>query len=57
MWFFHRRAGFFKKLWWTLVLLLPFVGWLFYGALFQSPGYNENQCPTGDSQGALSGGP
>jgi low temperature requirement protein LtrA len=29
-----RRAPFFRKLFWTVVLFVPYLGPLFYGALF-----------------------
>ena len=37
LWLAHRRAGFVKKLLWSLMLLVPVFGWMCYGAFFQAP--------------------
>ena len=38
MWLVHRRASFMKKFFWSLILLVPFFGGMFYAGLFQVPG-------------------
>jgi len=35
MWLRGKRERFSKKLFWSLVLLIPFIGWIFYGAFYQ----------------------
>lgn len=37
VWIRHSSASFLKKLLWSLALLVPFFGWLMYGALFTVP--------------------
>ena len=34
MWFEHRRDPIFKKLAWSIILCLPFFGWLFYLGMY-----------------------
>jgi len=34
LWVVHRADKFFKKLFWSLVLLLPVLGWVCYGAWY-----------------------
>ena len=34
-----------KKTLWSLILFIPFVGWIFYGGFYNPPGYNENRPP------------
>ncbi len=46
MWFIHRRGAFRKKLIWSVILLLPLLGWLFYGAFFTMPDVSDTPCPT-----------
>ena len=53
MWYLYRRASFLKKGLWTIGLLVPFAGWIFYAAFFEMPGHNPNQCH--DTSGAHSG--
>ncbi len=31
-----------KKLFWSIMLLIPGFGWLAYGALFRLPGFNDS---------------
>jgi hypothetical protein len=49
MWFVHRRAGLIKKLFWSLVLLVPIAGWIFYGALFHPPSVTGIRAPEDQS--------
>ena len=37
----HRAASFTKKFLWSLMLLVPVFGWMFYAGLFQSPDYHN----------------
>ncbi len=34
VWRAHPRDSFFKKLIWTIILIVPFFGWLLYGQLY-----------------------
>jgi tryptophan-rich sensory protein len=45
LWLLHRRAGWFKKLSWSVMLLVPFFGWLCYAAMFRLPEVNDKPCP------------
>lgn len=46
MWLKHRKAHRTKKIFWSILLCLPLLGWVFYCALFFPPrrenGYPEN---------------
>jgi len=53
MWVVHRRTGLLKKLFWSVVLLVPLLGWIFYGAFFQPPSISENRAPTEHSRDAI----
>jgi hypothetical protein len=53
MWLLHRRSHILKKLFWSFVLLVPLLGWLFYGAFFQPPSVSENPAPTEHSRDAI----
>jgi hypothetical protein len=46
MWLLHRKAHFLRKLFWSGVLLVPFVGWSLYAGLFQSLDHNTEQGST-----------
>lgn len=48
IWSIHRMDGMFKKTIWSLILFIPFVGWILYGGFYKPPGYNENQLPRRD---------
>jgi hypothetical protein len=37
IWTVHRSASRTKKVFWTLAVLVPVIGWTFYGAFFQLP--------------------
>lgn len=45
IWIIHRRESFGKKLFWASVVLVPFIGWFFYGAFFKPVGDNRVVCP------------
>jgi hypothetical protein len=44
MWLLHRQSGTVKKLFWSIVLLIPFAGWIAYGAWFDAPDVHNNRC-------------
>ena len=37
LWVIHRRDLVIAKLSWTVVLLVPLLGWLFFAAFYRSP--------------------
>ena len=37
LWIVHRRAAVISRLVWSLVLLVPVLGWLFFAAFFNAP--------------------
>ena len=37
MWYRHSGASFAKKLMWSVVLLIPLIGWILYGGFFKVP--------------------
>ena len=37
LWTKHRRDRMAKKLFWTVVLCVPVVGWIFYGGMYKPP--------------------
>lgn len=37
LWVLHKRDGVYGKLVWSVVLLIPLFGWLFFGAFYRSP--------------------
>ena len=43
------------KLVWSVLLLVPLLGWIFYGAFFQPPSVSENRAPTEHSRDAYAG--
>ena len=53
LWLVHRSASFTKKFLWSLMLLVPIFGWMFYGGFFQVPGYHNTPAPQSQD---LSGG-
>jgi hypothetical protein len=42
LWLTRRKMGVVRKLAWSLVLLLPVVGWLFFAAFCPAPGRDEH---------------
>jgi hypothetical protein len=37
LWVLHRRAPTMSKILWSIVLLLPVFGWLFFAAFYRAP--------------------
>ena len=37
LWSRHRDASILRKMFWSLVLLVPVCGWILYGGLFRIP--------------------
>ena len=37
LWVRHRHDHLLKRLGWSLVLLVPVIGWVFYGGLYRPP--------------------
>jgi uncharacterized membrane protein len=54
LWLKYRSDGAGKKVFWSLVLCVPFFGWLLYGA-FYSP-LSENNVRANENPLAMSGG-
>jgi bacteriorhodopsin len=54
MWLIHRHDPILKRVIWTLILLIPFFGWLAYGA-FYTP-LNENEVKASANADVMSGG-
>ena len=42
MWLRHREAHVIKKLFWTVILMIPMIGAVFYAAFFKRPGSHNN---------------
>jgi len=42
LWLLHRIDKFSKKLFWSIVLLFPLLGWIFYGAFYQPLASGDN---------------
>ena len=48
LWIVHRRETTMRKIFWSLMLLVPLAGWLFYGGMFRlcdrsgAESYGEN---------------
>jgi hypothetical protein len=56
VWFVHRKAPFFKKLIWSMVLLFPLFGWLVYGGFFRPLDSINTPCPGEHDWTSSSGG-
>jgi hypothetical protein len=54
LWLLHKQDSFLKRLLWSLVLCVPFFGWLLYGA-FYSP-LRENSVKASFNSDAFYGG-
>jgi hypothetical protein len=39
LWVVHPRDSIARKIVWTLVLFVPLLGWIFYGAFYRPPAY------------------
>jgi hypothetical protein len=51
VWIIHRKANLLKKLFWSIILLIPGFGWLAFGALFHLPGFNDTSSGGFDASG------
>jgi len=38
LWTVHRTDSLLRRLFWSLVLLIPLYGWVFYGGFYRAPG-------------------
>jgi hypothetical protein len=45
LWLVHRGDSFLKRLIWSLVLCVPFFGWLLYGAFYTPLRENDVKAP------------
>ncbi|MCA1601626.1 MAG: hypothetical protein LC776_08285 [Acidobacteria bacterium] len=43
LWIRGRRGGTLRKLAWSLVLLVPLVGWIFFAGFYRPPEADENE--------------
>ena len=41
LWQKHPKDSAAKKLFWTFVLVIPIIGWIFYGGMYESPAKNQ----------------
>jgi len=48
----HRRDSLLKRLLWTLILCVPFFGWLFYGGCYTPPPENDVRISPNSNIGA-----
>jgi hypothetical protein len=55
LWVVHRKASVLRKLVWSVLLFLPLIGWIFYGAFFHPPNISDNRAPTENSRDAYAG--
>ncbi|NKB67378.1 MAG: hypothetical protein GKR89_09985 [Candidatus Latescibacteria bacterium] len=44
-----QEGGWLKRSFWTLVLLIPVLGWIFYGGFYRPPGPNKIHAQGGAS--------
>ena len=52
LWIRHAHDTIWKKVFWLIILLIPIVGWLFYGAFYNPP---TGQGPGEQAEGNASG--
>lgn len=45
MWFLHRDVSALRKMVWSLILLVPLLGWLFYAGGFRIPEVTDIPIP------------
>ena len=63
LWVLRPRDSIARKIVWTLILLVPLVGWLFYGAFYRPPTYahgghvEHGQAAESGVDGGMYGGP
>jgi hypothetical protein len=41
LWLRHAKDSLLRKLFWSVVLLIPLIGWIFYGGFYHPPGYSS----------------
>ena len=57
IWLARRRVGWFRKVIWSCIVLMPLLGWLFYGAFFSVPGdKGHTRAGMGIDTGGVTGG-
>jgi hypothetical protein len=54
MWLKYRKDSFLKKAGWSIILCIPFFGWLFYGALYKPLG--DHDVPISPNADIMAGG-
>jgi uncharacterized membrane protein len=42
LWLTHHNDSMLRKLFWSLVLLVPLIGWVFYGGFYRPPQPDAN---------------
>jgi hypothetical protein len=52
LWVVHSTASLIKKVAWSIVLFVPALGWIFYGAFFRAPSVSGNRAPEEHSRDA-----
>ncbi len=52
LWTRHRRDGVLKRCLWSCILLVPVIGWVFYGGLYQLPPVQSEDLRARESSGA-----
>ena len=58
LWRSHPNDSIPKKVLWTIILVIPLAGWLFYGGMYRSLNPGPSKSGDGDSGwGAQTGGP
>jgi hypothetical protein len=40
LWVIHAKDSFLRKLFWSVALLIPLIGWVCYGGFYHPPGYS-----------------
>ena len=55
LWVVHSRVPLYRRLIWSLVLLIPFFGWLAYGGGFHVPLPNDSPCAENPDAGTGGG--
>jgi hypothetical protein len=53
LWVTHSSASVLKKVVWSILLLVPLLGWIFYCAFFQVPSVSENRAAIEHSRDAI----
>jgi len=55
LWLIHRRTPLHRRLFWSLVLLIPLFGWLAYAGFFHIPSPNGSPCAENPDAGTGGG--